>query len=329
MRTPFLLALTAVLLVLVAIASIVVGARTVSPGELMSLAGGTGSDEVTSLVVAYRIPRTLVALVVGAALAVAGALIQALTRNPLADPGILGVNAGAAFTVTLAIGVLRASSTSSLLWAALVGAALTTLAVVALGATGRGPATPLRMTLAGVALGAFLSGVTAALRLTDPGTFDRFRVWASGSVAGRSLADLGSVLPAVVLGLVVAIAVARPLNAIALGEDLAASLGTHVPVARAGAVLAVTLLAGASTAVAGPIGFVGLMVPHAVRWIVGPDQRRIIPLSILCGALLLTASDLAARVLLFGRELPVGVVTAFIGAPVLVLLVRRRRVSGL
>nr|WP_245354490.1 iron chelate uptake ABC transporter family permease subunit [Brachybacterium sacelli] len=309
--------------------SLAVGARPLSVAEILNVLRDHGSAEATALLWDYRLPRTLVALLVGAALAVAGGLIQAFTRNPLADPGILGVNAGAAFAVTVAIAALGVVDTSGLIVAALLGAAVASLAVVAIGAGGRGPATPLRTTLAGVALAAVLGGVTSGLRLLDPGTFDRFRVWAAGSVAGPDLAQLVSVAPWIGIGLLIALGVTRPLNAIALGEDLAGSLGVRLAPARVLAVGAVTLLAGAATAIAGPISFLGLMVPHAVRWTVGPDQRRILPLSVLGGALLLLVSDVLARVVLPGRELPVGVVTAFVGAPVLVLLVRRRRVSGL
>lgn len=311
------------------ITALLVGAEHLAPADLLAVVRGQGSPEATALVLDYRLPRSLIALLVGGALAVAGALIQALTRNPLADPGILGVNAGAALAVTVAIGQFGVTATSALVWPALAGAALATLSVVALGGTGRGPATPLRMTLAGVALAAFLSGVNTGLRLVDPDTFDRYRAWAAGSVAGRSLGDLTAVVPFVAVGLLCAVLVARPLNAIAMGDDVAASLGTRVATTRTVTVLAVALLAGGATAVAGPIAFVGLMVPHAVRWIVGPDQRRIIAVSIPVGALLLLCSDILARVLLGGAELPVGVVTAFVGSPVLIALVRRRKVSGL
>lgn len=329
MRTLILSGAGLLVLALACLASLLVGARMLSLADLQAVLAGTADHETRVLLLQYRVPRTLIAIAVGGALAVAGGLVQALTRNPLADPGILGVNAGAAFAVTLAIGFLQVTATASLVWPALAGAALATLAVVAIGSAGRGPATPLRMTLAGVALAAFLSGMTAAVRLTDPATFDRFRVWASGSVLGRDLTDLLAALPYLLIGLLLALVVARPLNAIALGEDVAASLGTNVALTRVLAVAGITLLAGAATAIAGPVGFIGLMVPHAVRFLLGPDQRRILPVSVLGGAALLLVSDVIARVLLFGREIPVGVVTAFVGAPVLILLVRRRSVSAL
>lgn len=322
-------AIGVVLLAAAIFASLLVGARMLTLDQLISAFDGTADTQIHALVWDYRIPRTLIAICVGASLAVAGGLVQALTRNPLGDPGILGVNAGAAFAVTLVIWLADMTATSQLIWAALVGAALTTLAVVAVGSSGRGPATPLRMTLAGVAIAAVLSGITSGLRLLDTRTFDQFRVWSSGSVVGRDLGDLLSVAPLMALGVIIALAVARPLNALGMGDDVAASLGTRVPRTRTLTVLGISLLAGSATAVAGPIGFVGLMVPHAVRWATGPDQRRILPLAILGGAVLLVVSDVVARVLLMGREIPVGVVTAFVGAPVLILLVRRKRVSTL
>lgn len=322
-------AIGVVLLAAAIFASLLVGARMLTLDQLISAFDGTADTQIHALVWDYRIPRTLIAICVGASLAVAGGLVQALTRNPLGDPGILGVNAGAAFAVTLVIWLADMTATSQLIWAALVGAALTTLAVVAVGSSGRGPATPLRMTLAGVAIAAVLSGITSGLRLLDTRTFDQFRVWSSGSVVGRDLGDLLSVAPLMALGVIIALAVARPLNALGMGDDVAASLGTRVPRTRTLTVLGISLLAGSATAVAGPIGFVGLMVPHAVRWATGPDQRRILPLAILGGAVLLVVSDVVARVLLMGREIPVGVVTAFVGAPVLILLVRRKRVSAL
>lgn len=319
----------ALLLGFAILASLLVGARLISIEELLAFTRGAAGADVVALLVDFRVPRTALAIAVGASLAVAGTVMQAFTRNPLADPGILGVNAGASLAVVLAVWLLGVSTTSDLLWAALAGAGIATLAVVALGSLGRGPSTPIRMTLAGIALAAVLGGVTASIRLLHPETFDRFRVWAAGSLTGRSLADLGAVLPAMIVGLVLALAIARSLNAVSMGEDVATSLGTRVRATRLLALACITLLAGAATAVAGPIAFVGLMVPHLVRTFVGPDNTVIVPLGILAGAALLLVSDIAARLLLFGRDLPVGVVTAFVGAPLLIILVRRARVSEL
>src|SRR5690606_28149388 len=271
----------------------------------------------------------LLGLLCGAAFGVSGALIQAATRNPLADPGILGVNAGAAFFVTLAVGLFGFHSIDAYLWFAFLGAILVTLAVYALGAAGRDGATPVRLVLAGVALSAVLGGIGSAITLLDPQAFDSMRFWSIGSVAGRNMAIVQAVAPFIGFGLLIALIAARPLNAVALGDDLARSLGANILRARRLTLIGVTLPAGAGTAAAGPIGFVGLMVPHVVRWFTGPDQRWIIPMTMIYAPVLLLTADIAGRLVLFPGELEAGIVTAFIGAPVLILLARRKKASGL
>ncbi|MBB6165751.1 iron complex transport system permease protein [Rhizobium wenxiniae] len=277
----------------------------------------------------YRLPRTLLGILCGAAFGVSGALIQAATRNPLADPGILGVNAGAAFFVTLAVGLFGFQSIEAYLWFAFLGAIVVTVAVYALGAMGRDGATPVRLVLSGVALSAVLGGIGSAITLIDPHAFDAMRFWSIGSIAGRDMKVVEAVRPFIGIGLLVALIAARPLNAVALGEDLARSLGASIFRARILALIAVTLLAGAGTAAAGPIGFVGLMVPHLLRWFTGPDQRWIVPLTMIYAPVLLIAADITGRLVLFPGELEAGIVTALLGAPVLILLARRRQVSGL
>lgn len=326
---PAVLAGLAAVLAATVAASLVIGAEDLTAAQVFAALFGDDADRQAHLLVfEYRIPRTLVAIAAGAALGVAGALIQAYTRNPLADPGILGVNAGAAFGVTVAFGLGLSASTSALVLPALVGACAATVAVLLLASIGRGPATPVRMTLAGVALAAVIGGVTTGIRLSDPDTFERLRSWQAGSVAGRSLADLAEVAPYLGAGLALAVLLVKPLNAIALGEDLAASLGVNTRNVQVLTVVAVALLVGAATAVAGPIGFIGLMVPHACRLLVGNDHTRIIPMSALAAPVIILLADVVSRVLLPLRELPVGVVTAFIGAPVLVWVVRSRKAGA-
>lgn len=276
-----------------------------------------------------RMPRALAAACVGVAMGVSGALIQALTRNPLADPGLLGVNAGAAFFVALGIAVFGMTSISDYMWLAFAGALVVTAAVYAIGSAGRDPADPVRLTVAGVALAAVLSGIVSAMILLDPRAFDQMRSWSAGSVAGLDLDVLMPVLPFLAIGLVLAVAASRPANTVALGDELAASLGANVTRARVLVIVAVTLLAGGATAIAGPVAFVGLVVPHVARWITGPDQRWILAYTIALAPSLTLAADVAGRVLLADGEIPVGIMTAFVGAPVLVMLVRRRRASGL
>lgn len=326
----FFLLLGLGLLFLVCIASLLVGTRMLSPDLLLQI---VNRQEITSteqiIMLEYRLPRTLLGLLCGAAFGVSGALIQAATRNPLADPGILGVNAGSAFFVTLAVGVLGWQSIDTYIWAAFAGAIFITLIVYMLGASGKGGATPIRLVLAGVALSAVLGGIGSAIALLNPQTFDVLRMWSIGSLAARDMHVVTKVAPFIIAGLLIALYAARPLNAVALGDDLARSLGADILRARILVVIAVTLLAGAGTAACGPIGFVGLMVPHMVRWFTGPDQRFIIAFTLIFSPILLLSADIAGRLLLYPGELEAGIVTAFIGAPVLIALARRRKVSGL
>lgn len=320
-------------LVVCVVGSLAVGARYIPPSDvlraLMDAAEGRGLGEVHEIVVGLRLPRAFVGAVVGASLGVAGALIQALTRNPLADPGILGVNAGAGFLVTVGIGWFGVSDIQGYVWFSFAGAAAATLLVFVIGAAGPAGATPVRLTLVGVALGALLSGISSMISLLNPTVFRGMRFWGAGTLTSRDEHVLWAVLPFIILGLILAATVAAPLNAIALGEDLARSLGAGVVRTRITVIIAVTLLAGAATAAAGPIGFVGLMVPHVVRWFVGPDQRWILAYTAVCAPILLLGADMIGRVVVSPQEMQVGIVTAFIGAPVLVFLARRRKITGL
>jgi iron complex transport system permease protein len=322
-----LVAVAALLGVLVA--SIAVGSKDIPVSTVLDALFAYDDSDDHAIIQALRVPRTLMGLAVGAALGMAGALIQALTRNPLADPGILGVNAGAAFFVVLAVGLFGLSSIESYIWFAFLGAIVATVLVYAVGSAGRNGATPVRLTLAGVAIGAVLTGISSGITLLNSNTFDRMRQWGAGSLVAPGYETLWAVLPFIAVGLLIAILVARPLNAVALGDDLAAALGANMGRTRALVVVATTLLAGAATAAAGPIGFVGLMVPHVARWIVGPDQRWIFLFTVVLSPILLLTADIVGRVVMRPGELQVGIVTAFIGAPVLIALARRRRVSGL
>jgi iron complex transport system permease protein len=327
-RTAGLLLALAALVVAVML-SIMIGSRDIAFSTVWEALTAPRDVDEHFVIWDLRVPRTVVAVVVGSSLGVAGALIQALTRNPLADPGILGVGSGAAFAVTLGVGVFGVASISGYVWFAFLGALVVTIAVYAIGSAGRGGADPMRLVLAGVALGAVLSGLTSAMTLLDPEVFDKMRGWGAGTVVGRSLELVVPVLPFLAIGMVLALLMARPLNAIALGEQLASALGANVLRTRILVIVAVTLLAGGATAIAGPIGFVGLMVPHVARWIAGPDQRWIIAYTMVLAPLLLIVADIAGRLIMRPAEIPVGIVTAFVGAPVLVVLIRRRKVSGL
>ncbi|WP_292909529.1 iron chelate uptake ABC transporter family permease subunit [Microbacterium sp.] len=316
-------------LALAVVLSLSVGANPLSLEAVSTTLRGQGTAETDYILFDLRIPRTVTGLVAGAALGVAGALIQAFTRNPLADPGILGVNAGAALAVALGVSVLGLRDASQFVWLAFLGALVVTIAVYLIGSSGRGSADPLRLTLAGVALGAVLSGITTGLSLSDPDAFESMRSWNAGSLLGRGYDVILPVLPFVVTGLVLALTLAPGLNAVGLGEDVARAQGANVVGIRIGVVIAVTLLAGAATALAGPISFIGLMVPHVIRWTFGVDQRRIVPLSAVLAPVILLLADVLGRIIIAPAEVPVGIVAAFIGAPVLILLARRRSASAL
>ena len=322
------LAALAALAALVAL-SLSHGSNPIPAADVWAGLRARDATEASLIVWEERVPRTLVGVVVGGAFGVAGALIQALTRNPLADPGILGVNAGAGFAVTLGVGLFGLSGITGYVWCAFAGAAVATVLVCTIGSAGRGAASPATLVLAGVALAAVLNGFSTFLTLIDPDTFRSIRNWGLGSIARTGLADTAAVAPFLVLGLAIAVAVSGSLNSIALGDDLAASLGTGVLRTRTLGITAVTLLAGGATALTGGVAFVGLMVPHIVRWFVGPDQRWIIVLSALAAPALVLAADVLGRVIARPGEVEVGILTAVIGAPVLIALVRRRRVSGL
>jgi ABC-type Fe3+-siderophore transport system permease subunit len=325
-RFGFLVAL-AVLMVLLVL-SVMVGSKSIPPAVIWDALFHPSDDIDHFSIRDYRLPRTIVGLVVGVALGIAGALIQALTRNPLAEPGILGVNAGASFAVAIAVGLLGIRDIRGYMWFAFAGALVVTIMVLLLGSTRRGQS-PTLMVLAGVSVGAVLGGATSALTLTNPDAFDQMRSWHAGSIVGRPLEVVWPLLPALTLGLVLAFAAAGALNAMALGDDLAVAQGVQLARARILSVTAICVLAGGATALAGPIGFVGLMVPHVARWITGPHQRWIFAYSALLAPSLLLASDILGRIVMAPSEIPVGIVTAFIGAPMLIALVRRKKASGL
>jgi iron complex transport system permease protein len=269
------------------------------------------------------------AIVCGSALGVAGALMQSLTRNPLADPGILGINAGASLAVVLSVALIGMASILAYLWFAFAGAAVASLAVYLLGATGRQSATPTRLALAGVAISAALSALTEAVVLGNQAVFNEFRLWVAGSLEGRTYDVLLTVLPFVAGGLLLALALAPSLNALALGTEKGRSLGVHVRRTQLLTMLAVTLLCGASTAAIGPVGFVGLAVPFLARGLTGTDQRWVFVLSILLGATWLLCADVIARVVVWPGEIQVGIVAALLGAPFFVALVRRKKIPAL
>ncbi|WP_370949199.1 FecCD family ABC transporter permease [Amycolatopsis sp. cg5] len=311
-------------LALIALVSIAVGARSIPLSTVVTALFGESTPDVGFVVWDLRVPRTLIGLAVGAALGTAGALMQALTRNPLADPGLLGVNAGAAAAAALSVSVLGITDLRAFVWFAFAGAALAGIVLYALATGGRSGASPVRLALAGTAITAALTGVTQSAMLLDSKTLDQMRFWTVGSLNRADGATIARVAPFLAVGLVLALALARPLNAIALGDDAGRALGANIGGTRVLTLVAITLLAGAATAAVGPLVFVGLAVPHIVRALTGPDQRWMLPYCMVLSPALLLAADILGRVVA-QQELDVGVVTALLGAPVFIYLVRRTR----
>ncbi|WP_150239836.1 FecCD family ABC transporter permease [Nocardiopsis quinghaiensis] len=316
------------ILAVCALLSVTVGSKPIPATDvwaaLTAYDGSYDHDVIRSL----RLPRTVIGVFVGAALGLAGALMQALTRNPLAEPGILGVNSGAAAAVVVTA-LAFGSTGATYVWPAFVGAALAAAAVYTLGSRGRASATPVRLALAGTALTVVLQGLIHGVFVLNDFVFDRIRFWQVGSLTGRDLDVFWQVAPFLVAGVALTLCLGPSLNAVALGDDLAATLGANIPLVRAATAVAVILLCGAATAAAGPIWFVGLVIPHAARLITGPDQRWLLPYSAVLGAVLLTAADILGRVVLPNSELEVGIITAFVGAPLFIALVRSRRMAQL
>ncbi|MET9439472.1 iron chelate uptake ABC transporter family permease subunit [Streptomyces sp. NPDC006610] len=322
----FGLLVSVAILVLVALASIAIGAKELSLDEVWhGLFQDTGT--YADVVVGERLSRTLLGLLAGAALGLSGAVLQALTRNPLADPGLLGINAGASAAVVTAITFFGVTSVNGYVWFAFLGAASVGALVWFLGGS-RG-ATPVRLALAGTAISAALYGYLQALMIMDEAALDRMRFWTVGSLGSATDRTIVQVLPFLVVGSLLALALARPLNAMAMGDDTAKALGAHLNRNRALSMLAATVLCGAATAACGPIMFVGLMVPHVVRSFTGPDMRWILPYAAVLSPVLLLGADVLGRIVARPAELQVGIVTALLGGPVFIFLVRRRRTAQL
>lgn len=317
-----------VLLVVAVMLSLFVGARPIGPVTTLQALTGTDLGSSGLIVREIRLPRTLLGLAVGAALALAGAILQGITRNPLASPDVLGIGPGAALAVVLAIYLLGVDSPAGYVWFALAGAALAVVVVHVLAGAGGGGATPVRLALSGAVLGAAAVSWTTTIMTLDERTLEEARFWIAGSLSGRSLGVLADVAPFLVLGAVATVLLVRPLDALALGDDAATALGVHPVRSRLIALVAITLLAGGAVAAAGPVAFVGLATPHLARQLVGPEHRVLLPACALFGPALLLLADVTGRLVLLPRELEVGIVTAFLGAPVLIALARRSRLVG-
>ena len=317
------------ILALCILASLAFGARVVPFKEVMETLFSGSHTTMNALVVRERIPRTVFGLLAGAALGVSGTLMQAVTRNPIADPSILGVNTGASLFVVGGIAFFNIGTASAYIWFALLGAALTSLFVYGIGAMGYGGATPIKLALAGAATSAALSSLVSAIILPRTEVMNAFRFWQVGSISGATWEGIATVLPFLAIGLLLGIFSSPGLDALALGDDVATGLGVRTGPLRLVSAFSGVLLCGATTALSGPIGFVGLMVPHALRMIFGSSLKLIIPMSAIGGAILLTGSDVIGRLIGSPSELEAGIVTAFIGAPILIVIAMKAKVRAL
>lgn len=322
------LLLMAVALLTVALLSLAVGSRPLGFGEVWNALLHGGDDAAAQVVRDMRLPRTLVGIMVGAALGLAGVLLQGITRNPIAEPGILGLGQGASVAVLLAITFAGVHTLAGYVWFAFAGAGVAAVAVYAVAMHGRGGATPVKLALAGAAVGALLASISAAVLTTRAASLDQFRFWQIGSLVDRRMDIVAQVWPFLLVGLILALATARGLDALAMGDEVATGLGQNVAAIRICGGLGAAVLTGAGVAAAGPIAFVGLAVPHMSRALVGTAHRWVMPMAMLLGPLVLLVSDVLGRVLFRPGEIPAGVMTALIGVPFLIVLVRRKGVAA-
>lgn len=317
-------------LAVVAFVSITIGARGIGLQTIWTAFTDYDPTSAEQTVIReLRVPRTLLGLLVGAALGLAGALLQGVTRNPLADPGIMGINLGAAAGIVVTVLVTGGISQSTSVWVGFLGAGIAVVVVYGVASFGREGATPVKLALAGAAVSAALYSITTGVTMTDLQALNELRFWQVGSLSGRYLPVLDQTWPFLVAGLVVALLLGRSLNGLALGDDLAVALGQRVRLTRVVVFVTVALLGGAATAACGPIVFVGLIVPHIARALTGPDYRWVLPYTFLLSPIILLGADVLGRVLVSPSELQVGVVLGALGAPAFIWLVRRKDLAQL
>lgn len=317
------------LLIFSIVLSVACGVQKVGWNDIIGAFQTGETSEFFTNVVKARIPRTIFGIFAGAALGVSGALMQAVTRNPIADPSIIGVNTGAALFVVCGMSFLHSSTGNQYIWLAFAGAAITATLVYGLASLGYGGATPMKLALAGAAASTALQSMVNTVMLPNSQVMDQFRFWQTGSLGGATYEDIKLILPYLMVGFIVSILLAPALNTMALGDEAATGLGVNVALVRVVATAAAVLLCASITALAGPIGFVGLMMPHLVRLLLGPDIRKIIPFSAIGGASLLLVADVLGRMLGRPGEVETGIITALIGAPVFIIIIRKAKVHAL
>lgn len=311
------------------IASLAFGSKNIEFNQVINALLNSDNTSFAAVVVRERIPRTIFSIMAGASLGISGALMQSITRNPIADPSILGVNTGASLFVVSGIAFFNISTANEYIWFALIGAGITAIFVYGIASIGAGGMTPIKLALAGAATSAALSSLVSAVILPRADVMDAYRFWQVGSVSGATWEGINSILPFLIIGLVISIIATPALNALALGDEVATGLGVNTGIIRFICALAGVILCGATTAIAGPIGFVGLMIPHSIRLIFGSNMRSLVPMSAIGGAMLLTISDVIGRVIGSPSELEVGIITAFLGAPILIIIARKAKVRAI
>lgn len=310
-------------------ASLAWGSKNIEFSQAINALLNNDDMSFAALVVRERIPRTIFSIMAGASLGISGALMQSITRNPIADPSILGVNTGAALFVVIGMAFFNINSANEYIWLALAGAGITSIFVYGIASIGNGGMTPIKLALAGSATSAVLSSLISAIILPRSELMDAFRFWQVGSVSGATWDSINLILPFIIVGLIISLISTPALNVLALGDDLATGLGVNIGIIRIICVIAGVILCGSTTAIAGPIGFVGLMIPHSIRLIFGSNLRGIVPMSAIGGAVLLTISDVLGRVIGSPGELQVGIITAFLGAPILIIIARKAKVRDI
>jgi len=328
-RTLAVYAGSIIALSLCAFASLAWGSKNINFSQVIKSLLDSNDMSFSALVVRERLSRTVFSIIAGASLGVSGALMQSITRNPIADPGILGVNTGASLFVVIGIAFFGIDTANQFIWFALTGSALTAVFVYMIASAGNGGMTPIKLALSGSAASAVLTSLVSVIMLPRSNAMDAFRFWQVGSVSGATWESVLLILPFIAAGLAISMLSAPALNALALGDEAATGLGVKVGITRLACAAAGVMLTGAITAIAGPIGFIGLMVPHSIRLIIGSDYKSIIPLSALLGASLLVISDVIGRVIGSPGEIQVGIITAFLGAPILIIIARKAKVRSL
>lgn len=318
-----------IFLALCVLASLAWGSKSIEFSKVVNSLLDSNDTSFAALVVRERIPRTIFSIMAGASLGISGALMQSITRNPMADPSILGVNTGASLFVVIGIAFFNINSANQYIWFALAGAGITSVLVYIIASIGNGGMTPIKLALSGAATSAVLSSLVSAIMLPRSEVMDAYRFWQVGSVSGATWESIALILPFIIIGLIISIAATPALNVLALGDEVATGLGVNTGVIRLVCAVAGVMLTGATTAIAGPIGFIGLMIPHSIRLVFGSNLKGIVPLSAIGGAALLILSDVLGRVIGSPGEVQVGIITAFLGAPILIIVARKAKVKAI